>query len=91
MSKPYKLIKCSIPDAEWEFDTLEGTITALRGHICGMCLRDGEFEGEADFAPVDVVVDGKVIECRDPRRLLSTACGFEYEIEGDLGFWENAA
>lgn len=91
MSKPYRLIKCSIPGGEWEFDTLEETVSALRNHICGMCLRDEEFEGEADFAPVDVYVDGKIIECRDPIRLLGTACGLEYEIEGDLGYWERAA
>lgn len=91
MNKPYTLIKCSVPGWEKKFDTLDATIDALRSHICGMCLRDDEFEGEADFKPVDVEIDGRVIECRDPRRLLGTACGLEYEIEGDLGFWEVAA
>lgn len=91
MSKPYTLIKCSVPGWEKEFNTLDECVTELRLRVCGMCLRDDEFECEADFKPVDVVVDGKVIECRDPRRLLGTACGLEYEIEGDLGFWEVAA
>lgn len=92
MTKPYKLIKCSLPnDWEKEFDTLDETVTELRKHICGLCLRDEEWEDDAYSRPVDVVIDGRVIECRDPIRLLGTACGLEYDIEGDLGFWERAA
>lgn len=92
MIKPYALIKCSMPGWEKEFDTLDETIDELRAHICATCLVGDEFEDcpdEADFAPVDVEIDGHLVECRDPIRLLGTACGCEYHIEGDLGFWES--
>lgn len=85
---PYTLTKHSVPGWEKEFDTLDKTITELRQHICGMCLRGDEFD--ADFAPVDVELDGKWFECRDPVRLLGTACGCEYGIDGDLGIWSRA-
>lgn len=89
MSKPYKLIKCSLPD-DWEKDysTLDETIDELRKHICGGCLSGGT---DWYAAPCDVVINGRVIECRDPRSLLGTPCGCEYEIEGDLGFWEHVS
>lgn len=89
MSKPYTLNKLSLPnDWEMEFDTLDECIDELRRHLCLGCLSGSEFESDK---PVDVQMDGRTIECRDPRRLLATACGCEYAIEGDLGFWEHAA
>jgi hypothetical protein len=86
----HKLLKCSLPD-DWEksFASLDETVAELRKHICDMCLTGNEFD-EDDFKPVDVILDGVTIECRDPIRLLGTACGCEYEIEGDLGFWRGA-
>lgn len=91
MIEPYKLIKCSVPSWEKDFGSLEECVDELRQHICGLCLRDEEWEDMAHSRPIDVVIDGKLFECRDPIRLLGTACGLEYEIEGDLGFWERAS
>lgn len=88
MSKPYQLIKCSMPGWEKDFDTLYECVDELRKHICEVCLRGSEYE---DDKPVDVTIDGRTIECRDPIRLLGTACGCEFHIEGDLGFWSVAA
>lgn len=77
------LVKCSLPNA-WrqEYPDLRSATIALRNHICRLCV-----EGDEWHEPLDGEYEGKTYVCLDPEVLLSTACGLEFELEGDHGLW----
>jgi hypothetical protein len=66
----FKLIKCSAPGWEKEFQTSEEMKAALYSHICGLC-RDG-----AESSYCDPVHEGSSFG-----ELLSTGCGCEFDVE----------
>lgn len=73
-----KLIKLSKPWWEKDFENEEDLVDELRKNICPVCLTGGEW----DYGPVvDEEYNGRWYECRDVNTLLSTACGFEFEVE----------
>lgn len=75
-----KLSKVSLPNV-WtkEFGSLHEAALELRKHICGTCMDGGEW---GDREPLDVEFEGRSFVCMDVTELLTTACGFEFEIEG---------
>ena len=66
-----RLIKCSEPGWERDFETMGEAIDELRLHICALCFA-GE-AGDPD-GPIDR-------DCRDADVLLNSPCGLEFEIE----------
>ncbi|NTF17842.1 hypothetical protein G6L37_05465 [Agrobacterium rubi] len=81
---PVTLVKISAPGWEKEFPDLPAAVVELRRHVCAGCLAGRPDEDEP---PVDLVVDGVVVECHDAVTLLNTSCGYEYQLEGDHGLW----
>ena len=80
-----KLSKVSLPSV-WtkEFDSLHEAILELRNQICGSCMEGGEW---GHYEPLDFEFEGRTYACMDAGKLLSTACGCEYELDGDHGLW----
>jgi hypothetical protein len=70
------LVKMSLPDWEKEFTDMPSAVIELRRHICSGCLNGGE-----DEPPVDIMVEGRLVECLDADKLLNTSCGYEFDIE----------
>lgn len=64
----YILHKCSVPAWTMEFASREDARTELLTHICGLCLRGDEKDGDCP-------------DVNDINSLLGTACGCEYDYE----------
>lgn len=82
-----ELVKYSMPGWEKTFDTMNKAVAELRKHICESCLLGNQGFGDEEdleFPPIDVMHEGKRVECHDALTLLGTACGCEYGIEGDV-------
>lgn len=75
-----KLIKCSAPGWEKEFDTEEELVAELQNYVCHGCMvgydmivgDDGELE-EVPTEPIDI---------NSVDELLSTPCGCEFLVSG---------